>query len=161
VVVEFDQRDPVLSSLVRPDVVDDCVVVVGVEVVEAFEVLAAAECPTKTATRLANPPKLAAAATALLRRTTRSRAARSTFAGRGVGSVIVALLGWARMTTTMRSAAERRLKTGCPFPVRDAEPPPSHVVAGAATTGGAERGGSRHPPVVVVVAEAVVGWLRS
>jgi hypothetical protein len=36
-----------------------------------------AECPRRTTTRLANPPKLAAAATALLRRSARSRASRS------------------------------------------------------------------------------------
>jgi hypothetical protein len=60
-------------GVVVVDEVDD---VVGVAVpVEAVDVVP--EAPTSTATRLANPPTLAAAATARLRRMVRSRARRS------------------------------------------------------------------------------------
>jgi uncharacterized lipoprotein YajG len=64
-----------LSSLVD---VPDCTVEVAVlvVVVAVFDVLCAG-CAIKTATRLANPPTPAAAATALLRFSARSRDRRS------------------------------------------------------------------------------------
>jgi hypothetical protein len=57
---------------VTPPLVTPVGFTVGVDVLAD-----AAECPSSTTTRLANPPKLAAAATALLLRSVRSRASRS------------------------------------------------------------------------------------